>query len=432
MHLIINIFLLAFLLFFNGSYLLAQDANNVSIYNTKVNKYLAKNTSINAYFKIGNNGISMYASKANKQANKPEFFIEWDKLDALKKGFRVMDMNMLLYIYNSGSLEEDIAVSIKEFKYTPPAINKKGIKKLKGYKIAIDPGHISNNIAFGRIEDKSVNFKVKNAPVDSVAFTEGQLTYATAVLLKQKLELQGADVFMTRKKKGGNAFEMSFENWIKKDNIDKMLNKRVLTKREYDLLMNPEISIKEKFQDVFKNIEISKRAEIINDFKPDLTIVIHYNADEKNTGWNKVSKKNYNMAFVPGSFLTNDLRTRNNRFDFLRLLISDDIEESIKLSNATVNNFENILFVPSASIKNATYLKANCLGTNTKGVFCRNLQLTRKINGPLIYGETLYQDNAKECLILNEQSNKTLNKRVIEVAQSYYLGIMNYLESNDN
>ncbi|MGZ4079812.1 MAG: hypothetical protein ACXVDW_21015, partial [Bacteroidia bacterium] len=63
------------------------------------------------------------------------------------------------------------------------------------------------------------------------------------------------------------------------------------------------------------------------------------------------------------------------------------------------------------------------------GVFCRNLQLPRYVHSPLVYGETLYQDNINESKLLNEEKDKTKNKRVQQVADAYFQGILDYVQN---
>ena len=125
--------------------------------------------------------------------------------------------------------------------------------------------------------------------------------------------------------------------------------------------------------------------------------------------------------------MKNDLVSSEKRFEFLRLILTDDLERSILLSANVVNSFENILNVKTAGVDDAKYIKQACLTTNSKGVFCRNLQLTRFIHSPFVYGETLYQDNLIECQLLNKEKDKTKNGRVGQVAEAYYQGILNYI-----
>ena len=222
---------------------------------------------------------------------------------------------------------------------------------------------------------------------------------------------------MTRKFNGSTAYGTTYEEWLKKNYKNMPLSKA---------------NKSDKFRMIFKDKELQKRAEIINEFKPDFTVIIHYNVDETNTGWTKPGTKNYSMAFVGGAFMPRDLSTVEKRFEFLRMLITTDVEESILLSAAVVTSLDSVLHVKPAGVMDATYLQKGCLYTGKQGVFCRNLQLTRYIHGPLVYGETLYQDNIAECILLNQETDKLKNLRVKQAADAYYKGIKAYVEENRN
>ena len=144
------------------------------------------------------------------------------------------------------------------------------------------------------------------------------------------------------------------------------------------------------------------------------------------------------MTFVAGSFSADELDKPEARIDFLRLLLTDDIENSIEFSKYIVNGLVEKTKVPSALDSCALYLKGNCISTDVNGVFCRNLALTRMVRGTLCYGESLYQDNINECKALSKKDASTplsvtdgvaTSKRVEEVAEGYFEGIMNYVKN---
>ena len=138
------------------------------------------------------------------------------------------------------------------------------------------------------------------------------------------------------------------------------------------------------------------------------------------------------MAFVGGSFTADELDKPEARMEFLRLLLTDDIGKSFEFSKYMMESLVQKTKVPAALDSNAVYLKDNCMKTDVKGVFCRNLTLTRKVKGVLCYGESLYQDNINECKALSKKDVKIgemeTSKRVEEVSEAYYQGIMNYVK----
>jgi hypothetical protein len=135
------------------------------------------------------------------------------------------------------------------------------------------------------------------------------------------------------------------------------------------------------------------------------------------------------MTFIGGGMTADNFSKTINKIHFLRLLLSDQLNQSEKLASLTVNQFNKELRIPIAQKQDADYLRDNCLKTNSSGVFCRNLALCRMINSPLVYGEALYQDNIKECnqLYKNyEIDHQKVPKRIYETALSYYQALSMY------
>jgi len=138
------------------------------------------------------------------------------------------------------------------------------------------------------------------------------------------------------------------------------------------------------------------------------------------------------MCFIGGAFEEKDLDKMINKIHFLRLLLTNQIENSEKISHLTMQYFENYLNVNAAKKDDAKYLQTVCIPTHQKGVYCRNLLLTRHIISPLVYGESMCQDNEKECKALSEKNFEyngyKVPKRVYEVADAYYNSIIRYFE----
>jgi N-acetylmuramoyl-L-alanine amidase len=261
---------------------------------------------------------------------------------------------------------------------------------------------------------------------------EGNLTLATALIVKDSLEAKGAIVMLTRSKINETSFGMTYHEWLKKN-----------TPRDYDNAMKEGyISLQERnrfiskgdpkdvFQNYFKTLDLKHRADLINSFAPDLTLVIHYNVDETNTNWTKPTNKNFNMVFIPGNIKPEYLKKESNRFEFLRLAVSDDLDKSAALGSQVIQSYKLFMDVPIAKKQDAKYLREESLETSFEGVFIRNLVLTRLIHGPMVYGETLYQDNIQECKALNnctiEVHGMKTSGRVKDVALAYYQSILNY------
>lgn len=421
------------LLLFAIAFCFSQDSTTafkIKQYTKKVENFLDKSKALSPYYAINANGISIYESAQNKLKGISEFHISWDKIDDFNKTLKNCPIQQVFETYKKGDYnKKNICMGLN-----PSPLGRSGGVSLKGLKIAIDAGHIAGDMEMGIIEKKCLTFQCDKpqGSKDSIAIAEGTLTFATAKLLKDKLEAEGAEVLMTRTFNNSSAFGLTFDDWLKinyKTTVDSLYKIGKLTKEQKQFFLSPKASKRDKFRVIFKDVELEKRAEIINNYKPDFTIIIHYNVDETNTGWAKPANKNFNMTFVGGAFMKSDLSTPEKRFEFLRLLISKDLEQSIALSSAMVKSFEKNLNVKTATIKDAKYLIDGCLATSEPGVYCRNLQLTRYIHTPLVYGETLYQDNMNECISLNKECDKTKNERVQQVAEAYFQGVLSYVKN---
>lgn len=307
---------------------------------------------------------------------------------------------------------------------------------LKGYKIAIDPGHFSTNLKDAKIEQKYLYFlrdSLKD-PTDTVKLFESVLTFNTATHLKHLLESQGAEVFITRSQNNYTSFECTYDQWLSKSklrSLDSLKKNQLITPERYKQLIKA--SDYKLFWDFFRDYDLANRARRINTFNPHITVIIHYNVDEANVPWRKTTGKNYTMAFIGGAVTLDNFRKTEGKINFLRLLLTPQLNQSEKLAAATVKNFSKDLEIPIASQFDAAYLKDNCTATSSPGVFSRNLILCRKINSPLVYGESLYQDNVEESKTLMQSNHDVYgiksNLRLAAVAKSYYEAVMEFVRT---
>lgn len=395
--------------------LLLKAQNNDSLqkyFIEKANKLLIRSNELTNHYKISNDGIYIYKDLASKQKNKFEFYLSYTSLDSCKK--LIKDEKNFDKFYDSKILKY-YKILLKD---TLPNNNSKG---LKGKRIFIDPGHMSNNIEDAKIEGKCLSFKADSSIGlnEDIEIIEGNLTLATALLLKEKLVLEGAEVELTRNTSGFSSFNQSFKQWLQSDSSGYW--GKTLTEAE-----------KKKIFTNYNNRDLVNRCKIINEYNPDVTIIIHFNVNEKNLKWIKPSNKNFNMIFIGGGLNGGDLNIRKNRIEFLRMLITDDIEKSLIIAEYTIKEFEKKLNVPTATPNDADYLIDKSITTPVKGVYARNLALTRIIHSPLIYGETLYQDDLNECKRLNKKDINVggvmVPSRLEDVANAYFEGIKKYFE----
>lgn len=410
--------------------LLKAQQDKIELFKNRMNTILVKDKSIYNYLVFNDTALIMYAD-SNKKI--PEKIIRWKDMEAYRIQMQHLSVNESLKLYK------------KEILFNPTYntniwanTHYDRIKqKLKGYKIALDAGHTACNFEEAKIEAKFIEMDsvLINGTYQTIKFYEAELTYITSLLLKEKLEAQGANVLLTREKMCGGAEDISFSTWLEiyfQKDVDSLFKIGEITLKEKNDLLNKN-NIQTKFK-LYNNLDLRKRAEKINKFNPDATIIIHYNADADNNPWNKPSNKNLNMVFIPGAFAKGELSNIEDRFHFLRLLVCDDIDQSNQLANLTAESFTKVLQIPLAKQNDCKYLNEYCTALKD-GVFIRNLSMLRLVKGPVIYGETLYQDNINELILLNNKSKTYTGikypSRIDDIVDAYYHAIISYFEKID-
>lgn len=409
----------------------------IAFYSKKMNTYLVKESKVAESFVLNNDGIQVFAPITDTTDRQYEFTLYWSDVVTFLELNKTMNSRAIYEYYMNREKN-----SIKEWTNTnerivPPSVKKNSLDSLR---IAIDPGHIAGDLETAKMERKFVEMKRgTNGKINdtNVEIIEGKLTLATAIMLRKKLEKKGAIVMLTRDKPNVSAFGIDYKKW--KDSLfltslESAYKSGEITFEERHFLKT-KASDTEIFRMFFLQEDMRERARKINAFKPDLTLIIHYNVDETNSNWSKPSKKNYNMAFVGGCFGENELDNPEERIDFLRLLLSNDIETSSEFSYHVLKNLVRTTKVPAALNTDALYLQENCLNTDYQGIYSRNLVLTRRVKGTICYGESLYQDNINECKELCKENISIegiiTSKRVEEIAKSYYDGIVDYLRNRN-
>ncbi len=382
-------------------------------YTNKFERYFPVNPEVLDFIAITDTGVNMYASSNDKKVNKIEYQITWDEL-AVFRALVKQNPSKAFELYQQKKSPELVINTLKktdEF----AGWNNLSPTPLANLRIAIDPGHVGGDLETAKIERRFIEMKLDGG--EKISFFEAELTYSTAKILQNYLEGLGATVFLTRKEPNLTAYGISYDEWY-----DRFKETR---KEEGENTKNK----KKVFEDFFKRDELEHRAKIINEFKPDLTLIIHYNAVGDNKAGEKPVAENRNLAFVGGGYLKDELNNPYDRFHLLRLLLTDDMENSIEFSKYVLDSFTTVLKVPVDENAN----KNNSMATEVKGVFARNLTLSSKVYGTLCYGESLYQNNEIECRLLNKKEDingfKT-SPRVLEVAEAYLQAVLNFVKTH--
>lgn len=322
-------------------------------------------------------------------------------------------------------------------------VNQLSPTTLNGLRIALDPGHSANDLASAKLEGKFIEFLKKDNPsfTSNTELVESELTFHTALVLKKLLENQGATVLLTRNNLGESAMGYNFKYWLNNHfyhHLDSLFSIEEITQQEYIKYkkfkkLNNDYTQKVLFNKLFNRIDFETRTQKINAFQPDATLILHYNVDINNDPWKSPTLANKTMVFVPGGFMKEEATKPEDAFHFLRLLFSDQLEESIVLSDYMIKELEKDSLLSIALPKDSiSYLNNYSIYADQPGIFCRNLALTRKIMSPVCYLEPLYQDNIFEHAALSEKNilfeNYLISKRVEDVANAYYKGIIAFID----
>ena len=415
-----------------------SNASPQAFYKKRVQQYLLKDESIQDMFAISDSGITLYRevpvlnekdtkgakstgvtkkTPPDKLKKEVEYHLPWKKLDIFK---RLVIANPIetYEMYQQQKLPTG-AMDVRRPRRFKVQTNNK--LPLKGLRVALDPGHMAGSLDMAKKERKFVDITLKNGK--RLSFFESKLAWYTCAVLADMLEAKGAEVRLTRKRFDMMALDSTYQQVF--DNYKKQQKKAGKTIKDWQKWPT--------FFKKFRKADFIARADKINQFQPHLTMIVHYNVDGANAPWDKTTVQNHSMAFVSGSFMKNELSKPEHRFNFLRLLLTQDIEQSIDFSVEVLKAIKSKLQVPTLPTQNnQPFIDRACIATSQPGVYARNLSMARKVYGTLCFIEPLYQENAKEILKLAKNDydyqGTKIPKRVLEVAEAYFEGIMAYLK----
>ncbi|MCA6431440.1 MAG: N-acetylmuramoyl-L-alanine amidase, partial [Cytophagales bacterium] len=343
----------------------------------------------------------------------------------------VKDSSVYTGIFD-GTLSVPVVTSGLNVFYRPSNVLKYPVR------VAIDPGHVAGDWEEAYLEGHFIENRR-----EKVRFFESELTMATALTLKQKLQADGYLVMLTRNwREGANG--KSFKKWYKQDFKNELRNELLngsIDSSRYRRLLSA--SRQEVFESYYRINDLRERAKKINLFKPDITIIIHYNSSEFQSKKGKdapISDYNFASYFIPGGFTLAELSSPSQEQDIFRLLSTNTVERSARLSDCVAREFKKAFPIADLSIADTTFndipwLKKFASPTAFPNVFGRNLYLTRVIKSPLVYGEPFLQNNRKLIHELNRRDYKIEGIRTSSVvpiaAQCYYNGILRYLKEGN-
>jgi N-acetylmuramoyl-L-alanine amidase len=323
---------------------------------------------------------------------------------------------------------------------SPTRFDKIFSRGLEGMKIVLDPGHFGGSWA--EIEGKQVR-KNKKRPW----LREGDLNWATALLLQRKLEDAGAHVTFTRAKPPTvpfTSFKDPYYNPILESAVwlgEMIDNPRfVAMKRRYPdatstkFFENEKRIAREKSNGfaLYNYHHLRASSEVSEKFDADLTLSIHYNTSAK------FKDINYTLVFVAGDLDATRVGTQSERFYWIRHALDGRTFATINLAREVAKGMKRKLGITPKLMqtKGETTLApaqpSNWLPLDaSNGVYANDYAFLRRVRGPALLIEGPFLDNPIEYERMLkkeiEVDGKLYPVRCEEYAQGVFEGLVNHL-----
>ncbi|MBS1985681.1 MAG: N-acetylmuramoyl-L-alanine amidase [Bdellovibrionales bacterium] len=318
---------------------------------------------------------------------------------------------------------------------------------LRGIKIALDPGHMGSPLWDERAERSTIDGK-------GGYLSEGQLALQTALLLEKRLTILGAQVMLTRRHLAP-VTSLSWENIdlaaearsALRDNSFTEDFRRFLNSLRFDAPLLPQIQSSDYLQSLQTEkrrwryfgiqYDLAARAELIQTFAPDLTLIIHFDASDEARPPGTVNTNGYDATkgYIVGGAALEELATRNQRALLAaRVMDPASWKASRHLTQAVVRSLHDTLRIPYDPLGKGTEDTVR-LGD---GVFARNLRLSSLLHSSAVsYLECLYQDDPQEfAQLLRPDFSMNIDgqpyaysQRLVQVAQALEQGIIDFVRT---
>lgn len=278
----------------------------------------------------------------------------------------------------------DDACAPRPYSYKTKVTANDPTRPLKGIRIALDPGHIGGDWA--KLEARY--FKLDGDP----PVEEAKLNMITCDRLAERLEADGAEVVWA--KHGYEPTTPLRPDSLHREAIAALSLRPDTTKRKSN-----EDAIKRMIDNeaallFYRVAEIRARGDIVNKLHPDLTICVHYNADD----WGDPDKPTLTdrsrlVIFVNGAYEKSELAYDDYKYDLLRKLLDRTAVQEEKGCALVGQEMLDTLKYPPENYPGSYF--AHHL-TNVPSVYARDLLANRIYHGPVIYCEGPYM-NARDA-----------------------------------
>jgi N-acetylmuramoyl-L-alanine amidase len=356
---------------------------------------------------------------------------------------RVLDYSVNLA--SSGSSPEPKSIYRENLKN---AANNNASRPLAGLKIALDPGHMGGDFW----DDKTGKY-VRDKKGRQLS--EGVLALQISLLLEKSLKNLGAEVRITRY--GLNAVtQVPYDSFdvrerglmaLREDTQDSWFQKLLATSAPGPKLYSAfENSVQYKYHftqarrwDYFiLGYDLDARVDAINEFHPDLTLIIHLDAGNVPTDPNGVNSRprDGTKVYVPGAYSDLEFSSRFDRKFFGRHLLDFMTwNDSVKLARSIAHSIHDQLGVPfdQPNPENSVEIEP--------GVQARNLRVQRQLTSQATaYVECLFYNDPNEFEALLKTTNPMMingvnvpySDRLAQLAAALRDGVVSFVASYKN
>lgn len=255
----------------------------------------------------------------------------------------------------------------------PPGTKK---KPLAGVHIAIDPGHIGGKYA--KVEERW--FKIG----DSKPVMEGNMTQATARIIKQQLSSLGAKVYLIRKDNNPVSLRTPADYRAEAEAKAAAIGK---TNETYIT------ALQNKY--FYRTGEIRERARRVNlAFRPDLVLCLHYNAESWADPSNPtLTANNHYHVLLHGALTSGELAHDDERFEMLVKILQRSHDEEKALGAYIAQGFAQFTNLPAYKYSPNSSRAVEVKVEGVEGLWARNLLANRIYQCPVIFLEPYVMNN---------------------------------------
>lgn len=290
-------------------------------------------------------------------------------------------------------------------------------RPLDGVRIAIDPGHLGG--PWATMEQRS--FQHRDAP----PIREGDLTLATAQLLRPRLESLGASVFLLRNS-SNPLTPLRPPELVAAARQSLAAEARTSTEAEV---------IREAERLFYRTAEIRARGHRVNaELHPDFVVCLHFNADNwGNPSSPTLATANHLHLIAHGCLLPGELTLDDQRLESLLRIVQRIPDTEIPLGSAVARSMAAATGLPAFRYSSESARQV----TDEPYLWLRNLLATRVYECPVIFLEP-YVMNHPEVIDriaagdyegLRNTAGRTMPSIFREYADGVTAGIADYFLS---